>query len=316
MSTPDSKVAKAYNILYTDYAMLIGFDAIGFYYHLIWLHSRSLGKPVTFDYIKSKTFIPEEKLQILIRKLLVFKLIKKERIENSGGEKDWEFRTVTPKYISREDKSSMVADLYAKVLIDENEKQSLIDYINDTSKDTHNDDGENVADFLIKDKDFSEPSKGVGEDTPMGLLLYYYKRLGQVFGGKYISRNERMEAAHISECMKKNGDTPEMTREFFNWILERARRSNKFDQVSSLGLYPEWRKHAYHALYVKQEGDKKFEKAEPEQNISPEEEILRNIKGVFDIYKSKGTMSDGEIVEKVLRKNFSDDAIKMFMEKE
>jgi hypothetical protein len=243
-------------------------------------------------------------------------LIKKERIENSGGEKDWEFKTVAPKYISKEDKSSMVADLYAKVLIDENEKLSLIDYINDTAKDVHNDEGEDAS-FLVKDKDFSEPAKGVGEDTPMGLVFYYYKKLGQIFGGRYISRNEGMEAAHLSECMKKNGDTAQVTREFFDWILERAKKTNMFDKVSGMGLYPEFRKHAYHALYVRQAGDKKFEaEAGIDDTLSEDEKIIKNIKGVFDIYKNEGEMTEEEIIEKVLKKNFSDEAIKMFMERE
>jgi hypothetical protein len=303
--TPDTRIAKSFNILFTDYQMLLGHEAIGLYYHLIWIHSRSLGKPVTAEYIRSKTFMTDEYLMKMLKKLGAFKLVSRIRVENENG-KEWEYAIDNPKYISTQDKYNIVEKMYNKVLIDEVEKNRLFEYIKDTATNEKNDKDNTEINYLTKDKDFSEGLTEINPDTSMGLVLYYYKKLGEVFGGKYVSRNIQQESANLKDCMKKNSDTPQMTREFFDWLLNKAKTKNQFEQVASLGLYPEYRKHAYHALYVQQSGDKKFEE-KASDNVSKEDKLTKNIRSVYDMYISEGMTHELAVVK--LNANFSEEVV-------
>ena len=221
---------------------------------------------------------------------------------------DWAIVVENPKHIGRNDKLDIVQVLVNKNIIDENEKISMIEFINrhydgdyyqgDVPKETKNLNFENSK------------SKTINPDSGLSLVSYYYDFLSETFGAKYPSRNELAEAKHLKEVMRKNNDSAETTRQFFRWVITRAKQKNQFDKVSSLGLYPEYRKHAHYAIFVKGHGDSKLS---PEVNISEaqsDESILKNVQEVFAIYKAKGS-SDEEINTK-LRSNFSDSAIDKF----
>jgi predicted transcriptional regulator len=308
---PETKVGNAWPVLYTDYANLIGHDAIGFYYHLIWLHSRGLARNITFDYIKSKLRIDDAYLIKTLKKLAIFDLVKRTGVENNGV-KDFEFEAKNPSYLSKVQKIEMVNKMFAKNIIDEAEKESALKYISETSKDEHNDGQNSIIEEFAKEKDFSNGSRQVGEDTFVGLVRFYYKYLGEVFGGKYKSHKEETDAAVLRNIMTPNGDTAEMTREFFKWIIDRAKKHNKFESVSSMSWYADQRKHAYYHLNIKQTGDKKFEETVVD-NTPEVDKIMKNIKGVYSVYVSEN-MPHEEIVANILLKNFDEKAVEQFLE--
>jgi hypothetical protein len=306
----ETKVVRSFNILYTDYAFMMGHASIGFYYNLMWLDSRSLGKPLTLDYIKSKIKLSEDEIKLLIQRLLCLSLLSKKRVEN-GEDKDWEFVPIVPDYLSKDEKIEAVEKMFKKMLIKENEKYALIEYINDNIKDNTEITVEHV-DHITKDKDFNEPAKEVGEDTYLGLVHYYYRELSRVFGGRWVSRADKKEAANLKICMDKNGDSPEVTRQCFDWVIARAKKHGLFEKVSSMGLYPEFRKHAIYHLYIKQTGDSKFE--ETSSTITIEEDQQRavdNMSGLYDLYVADG-LNQETIIAK-FKEAFADQHIEAFL---
>ena len=100
-----------------------------------------------------------------------------------------------------------------------------------------------------------------------------------------------------------------MTREYFKWIIKKNKRENKFDRVSGLGLYPELRKEAHYAIDVQKKGDKKFE--EVVEDISKEDKMMNNMKGVYEIYVQKG-MTPEDALQK-MRQNFAEEAVNKFL---
>lgn len=307
---PETKVGAAWAVLYTDYANLIGHDAIGLYYHLIWLHERGLTRNITFDYIKSKLRASDEQLKLMLKKLAIFELVKRVGVEVDGV-KDFEFVVKNPGYLGKADKIEFVNTMFAKNVIDEAEKESALQYINETSKEEHNDGDNVIVDEVAKDKDFNIRTKQAGEDTFVGLVRFYYKHLGETFGGRYRSHNEQTEAAILKNVMAPNGDTADQTREMFQWIINKAKKHNKFESVSTMSWYADQRKNAYYHLYVKGTGDKKFE--ETVDNTPESSKIMKNIKGVYDIYVAEN-MSHEDIVNTVLLKNFDENAVNEFLD--
>ena len=229
MKSSDENIGKAFKVLYTDYNMFLGPEAIGFYFNLHWLHMRSLGKPITLEYIKNKTLLPEEQISFLLKKLAVFKLVSRTKITRDG-ESDWEWMVHTPKYISTENKYAYVEKMYNKVLIDGVEKDRLFQYIKDTAHyiEQEHDTEDSTT---VKDKDFTTGVRQIDPDSAMALVIYYYQTLGEVFGGRYVSRNIEMETARLKDCMRNNNDTPEQTREFMRWGIEKAKSKNQFKKL-------------------------------------------------------------------------------------
>jgi len=303
VKSSDENIGKAFKVLYTDYNMFLGPEAIGFYFNLHWLHMRSLGKPITLEYIKNKTLLPEEQISFLLKKLAVFKLVSRTKITRDG-ESDWEWMVHTPKYISTENKYAYVEKMYNKVLIDGVEKDRLFQYIKDTAHyiEQEHDTEDSTT---VKDKDFTTGVRQIDPDSAMALVIYYYQTLGEVFGGRYVSRNIEMETARLKDCMRNNNDTPEQTREFMRWGIEKAKSKNQFEKVASLGLYPEFRKHAYHALYVKQNGDKKFE--EKVDDMDKGDKLSKNIRDVYNIYINDGLNHEQALIR--LKENFNDEEV-------
>jgi len=239
----------------------------------------------------------------LLKKLAVFKLVSRTKITRDG-ESDWEWMVHTPKYISTENKYAYVEKMYNKVLIDGVEKDRLFQYIKDTAHyiEQEHDTEDSTT---VKDKDFTTGVRQIDPDSAMALVIYYYQTLGEVFGGRYVSRNIEMETARLKDCMRNNNDTPEQTREFMRWGIEKAKSKNQFEKVASLGLYPEFRKHAYHALYVKQNGDKKFE--EKVDDMDKGDKLSKNIRDVYNIYINDGLNHEQALIR--LKENFNDEEV-------
>jgi len=292
----ESRAAKAFNIIYLDYIRFIGPDAAGLFFHILYMSDKTLGKPLTASYIAEKSNISKESIRVILKVLFAVGLISKTKKANV-----WEIVIKTPKYLNKEGKIKIVEKMFNEDLVSEEEKIDMILYINQFHK---QDNMEMTATSQGKEINF-ETTKN--PDTGESLVEFYYRTLSRIFGAKYISRNAAMEIRHLKDCMKKNNDTPELTRKFFEWIIQRAKQKNKFEQVSSLGLYPELRKHAHNALVVNGNTDAKFA-PEVKQKTG---DIVTNMRAVFDIFVKKGLTR--EEIEARMYNSFDNQAVDEFL---
>ena len=311
MSTIDTKLSKSIKQLQIHYSVLMGPEAVGMYCRMLWFESTSINKIIDMDYLESQTLpIHWPSVLKLIKKLVAFRLLKKTKeIKDDGF--SWNYETISAKNLTAEEKKQAVFRMYKYHAIDKEEHDILIEYIDENSVVSLPDEGvEDIIEKSYQDEDFEEIRKKINPDTGMGLVIHYYHLLSNTFGGRFLSRNLKQEAANLKICMAKNGDTPEKTREYFAWVINKSKRENKFDRVSGLGLYPEHRKEAHYAIDVLRSGHKKFEQAV--DDTPREEKIMKNMKGVYALYMEDGLLHD-DAMDK-MKKNFSEDAIVKFME--
>ena len=290
-----TRVSKCFSIIYLDYIRFIGEEAAGLYFHILWMSDKSLGKPLTPSYIIGKTSIKKESVKTILQTLLAAGLITRTRVDGL-----WTVVIQTPKYLTKKGKIRVAERLFNEDLISEDEKIDMIKYIN---KRHEHDSDELTPTDQSKVINF-ETEKN--PDTGESLVEFYYRTLSRAFGAKYVSRNAVIEIKNLKDCMKKNGDTPEMTRDFFAWIIARAKQKGKFEQVSSLGLYPELRKHAYNAIVTGRNVDGKFA-PEVERSV----DIIVNMQAVFDIYVGKGFSK--EEIEERMNNSFDKQAVDDFL---
>ena len=306
----DTRMQKSIKHLQKEYVSLMGPEAVGLYYRIMWLMSQSLSSPVTVKYVLDRTLnIHHDSTISLLKKLKAFGLITTKTIVTSeGNEQELEWHL--PKRLSKQEKMDAVTKMLKYFVISVPESEVLFDHVSKLEEtELTEQEAVEAIEKTSQDEDFENLKKKIGDDTGMGLVIFYYQTLGKEFGGRYVSRNLQIEAANLNTVMKKNGDTAEKTREYFKWIIKKNKRENKFDRVSGLGLYPELRKEAHYAIDVQKKGDKKFE--EVVEDISKEDKMMNNMKGVYEIYVQKG-MTPEDALQK-MRQNFAEEAVNKFL---
>ncbi len=293
----DTRISQTFSVLHSQYDEMLGLNATGMYYKLIWINASSLGRPLTVEYISKKTGADEQSCRAALKSLWCCKLIRKSR---DGG----------------------VIILFPKKLLSMVEKKSFLDKLSEHHIITN----EVKSDILIKlmdkegrvnpeadrvvlgNKDLANPTKEAGPDTFEGLVNYYYKTLGETFGGAYTSRNIRAESKTLGETIKRNNDTPEQTRQMMKFIMERAKGGNKFDQVGTLGLYHSFRNKAYYHLFVDGAGDRKFETIE-----APVKSTFEDIEEVYNFHISNG--KEQSVATDIIRNAFDKEDVDTFLNK-
>jgi len=311
MSSIDTKISKSIKQLQIHYSVLMGPEAVGMYFRMLWFESNSLNKRIDGDYIRSQTIgIHYPAVQVLLKKLAAFGLVTKKKVPTDDGF-EWAYKTQSAKNLTLEEKRQAIFQMYKYVAINKEEFDVLNKYLDETGEPVlPEEDVEDIIEKSYQDENFEEVRKKISPDSGMGLVIHYYRVLSKTFGGRYYSRNLKMESANLKACMAKNGDTPEKTREYFEWVIAKNKKENKFDRVSGLGLYPEHRKEAHYSIDVLKKGGKRFEEAV--EDIPKEDKMINNMKELHLLYTNKGMSSD-EAVEK-MKENFSEEAIDKFKE--
>ncbi len=144
--------------------------------------------------------------------------------------------------------------------------------------------------------------------TPMWLVKYYYKLLSRTFDGTYTSRNEIVETSVLKKIMAKNGDSLEDTKLMIEFLIGRARARNRFEEVSTMGLYGS-KRNAIHRAVFKNANTIDSPMAKP--IVANEEGLLENMSELLDFYIGDG-MNRDEAIDK-LKVAFGDELLNKFL---
>lgn len=296
--TFDEKVSLIFRLVNEDYANILSPEGAGVYMRLVWMRQEMLDSKVyknnpsiSYDYILSNVKISREDLDTHIKILealgLVSMLSRKAAVYINN-----------PKSLNYDERVKLIEDLAEKGIIDPSQKHVHIDgiHIHEEKKKQRK-----ISSMEPKDYDFGSATIR-NPDSSAGLVKYYYDKLSQEFGGHFTSRNIAREASLIKALMGKWNDSPDATRQMFDYMIKKAKEKGRFQDVSSMSLYGSMRNNVYYYLFG--------QKLQAPKPLSVQEEKMSNMKVLYDIYLDNG-MSHEEAF-KELGSAFGEETLKQF----
>ncbi len=296
--TFNEKKSLALRLIYEDYSKIITPSAGAIYYKLLLINKQLFDvKPhiqsISFETIASQMKVSLDELATSIKLLdalgWVEKLARKDAVY-----------VHPPKELTYEESVSLIESLVEKRIIEQDQKQSHIDAIRIPVEKPPK-----VEVQKAKDYDF-ENAKRAAYSWPQAMLVveHYYEKLGQEFGGHFASPYKTREAQMMKVQMNKFGDSPETTIKMLDYMIERAKISGNFAQVTNMGSYS-WRRNLI------------FQKVFPgksgvESKPVTQKDKMNSMKTLFDVYTEDG-MSHAEAINE-LRMVFGDEFTKQFEE--
>ena len=235
--TLEEKAINAFNIISEDYSSIITLESLGLYHRLVWL-ARNIfkDKAISYAYILDDTHLTEQSLDKNITILEAVGMIR--RLENKNS-----FEVILDiKELDEKEKIKFVEELCSAGIIQKADRQRQIDEI---ARRAQFREQRKRSALEAQEFDLSAVKR---PNAPVNIVRYYYSRLSKTFGGVYISHNEKREAQVLGDLMKKWGDTPELTRQMLDLMVDDAKTRNRFEEVSSMALYGHKRNWAHYRL--------------------------------------------------------------------
>ena len=288
----EEKVKEAFRIIHSEYGSFLSPETIGVYYSLLYIGDGS--ENITLEEMLNGINLDSKEIKSHLRVLKTCDLIV---ISDLTGKKA--IRVSPPVRLAYEYKVSLVEKLVDSGIINKAKLSDILSKIKIQNEE------------LVKrergDSDFAfDEAKILSPETPEGLLNFYYKFLSKEFGGTYRSHNEMTETSKIEDSMIKNGDTPEIMRKMFTFLISDARKRNDFNQVSSLKFFGNMRNNAHRVVTTSGEAsDGRFAKSVAD---TPED-MDRNMRDVYAIYTKKDGMAHQDAIEK-MKKAFGSELLR------
>lgn len=234
------KIRDCFENLHQHYACFLSTEAIGLYYQLLWMDTDTYnGNGIPLSEISKHTKMSQEKVYSYTLILAEMDLVQFLKHKNA-------IYFLKPKNRSKQDDIAALERLCGNGIISQHRKQSITDAINAIEKQQDTKRAEASKSKVIDLEDIS----GFKPDSYASLVRYYYKTLREAFAVDYFSHNEIAETGMLKNIMLGSGDTPEVTKKIIDYIIDKAKKHNKFEQVSSMRFYGHNRHNAHYNLFV------------------------------------------------------------------